>query len=135
MRKVFLYVLTGLWWSLVFITSGEAGSRRWTEALLMLLFGLSGTPLVVADFILRKAGHLLYYAILQILLSASLRRLGWGGRYPYGWAFVLCLATGAFDEYRQAHVPGRTGTPWDLLWDSAGAGLGWLVYTRRVRAK
>ncbi len=135
MRSAYLYALTIAWWALVLVTSGEAGSRRWTEALLAMLFGLSGTPLVVADFILRKAGHLLYYGILQVLFCASLRRLGWRGAFPYGWAFALCLLTGAFDEYRQAQVPGRTGTPWDLLWDSAGALLGWLFYARRVRAK
>ncbi|MEM4409356.1 MAG: VanZ family protein [Candidatus Caldarchaeum sp.] len=130
-----MYVLTLAWWSLVLVTSGEIGSHRWTEALLAEIFGLSGMSLKVADYALRKIGHLMYYGILQVLFSASLRRMGWSGSRPYILSFVLCVATGIFDEYRQAHVPGRTGTPWDLLWDSAGAVLGWLFYTRRVGAK
>lgn len=68
----------------------------------------------------RKAVHIVFYGAMALCFYRGSRSLG----SPLPWAAVaFSLAHGCFDEYRQAMVPSRYGTPWDLLFDAAGAYL------------
>jgi VanZ family protein len=48
------------------------------------------------------------------------------------WAILTSLLRAVLDEIHQAFVPGRIGTPVDVLTDAAGIALAaWLIRRRR----
>jgi len=75
---------------------------------------------------LRKAGHVVGYAMLGLLLLRGFRmtfanRPEWIRLLPvFAWLGTAFVAT--MDEWHQSYIPSRTGTPWDVVLDSA-AGL------------
>jgi VanZ family protein len=94
-----------------------------------LIFTLSaipdlGTGLGGWDLVLRKLAHTAEFAILGALL---LRALG------HAWAALgLGVAYAVTDEIHQSFVPGRQGSPLDVLIDAAGVGVG-VVLALRLR--
>ena len=112
---------------------------RWLPALVWmgLIFYLSSQstlPLLPQDhgpleFVSRKGGHLLAYAILALLLGYAL------GRIKHGALVALLLASlyGASDEVHQYFVIGREARVFDWGVDTFGAGVGVLlgVWQRR----
>ena len=75
-----------------------------------------------------KAGHVIGYAGLGLLWRRALAAHQLTSK-PQMLAFVLTVLYAISDEYHQTFVPGRNGTPVDVLIDAAGAGLGlWLLH-------
>ena len=94
-----------------------------------LIFALSsipdlGTGLGGWDLVLRKIAHALEFAVLGALFLRAI-----GREVP---AVVAGIAYAVTDEVHQSFVPGRLGSVWDVLLDSAGVVLG-VVLLRRVR--
>ena len=95
----------------------------------------------IAHVAIRKLAHLVEYGILGAL---ALR--GAAGSQPADpfdglrarRSTVIALAVALFvaiiDETRQSFVATRTGSPWDVLVDVAGAAIGvWLLRARMSR--
>ena len=103
------------WWALVV---------AWA-ALIFTLSSISdlGTGLGGWDLVLRKIAHAAEFAVLGFLLHRALRR--------DGWALALGIAYAASDELHQHFVPGRQGSPLDVLIDAVGVAVG--VYVGRLR--
>jgi VanZ family protein len=96
-----------------------------------LIFVLSsipdlGTGLGGWDLVLRKIAHAAEFAVLGFLL---LRAVG-GPQVALG----LGIAYAVSDEIHQHFVPGRLGSPIDVLIDSAGVLAGVFAW-RRVRRR
>jgi VanZ family protein len=96
-----------------------------------LIFGLSsipdlGTGLGVWDLTLRKLAHALEFAVLGLLLARAIRH--------DAVALAGGIAYGIGDEVHQHFVPGRVGSPLDVLLDAAGVALGVLAWKRREAA-
>lgn len=109
-------------------SSGPGASSSWTREILAL-FGFSGQALDVANFLLRKTGHVLYYMALTLLLTATFRAsVSRRALFP---AVLLALATAVFDETRQSLFASRTGTAWDLIYDLAGIAAASLLILKR----
>jgi VanZ family protein len=89
---------------------------------------------------LRKAGHVVGYAMLGLLLLRGLwmtfsDRPQWLRLLPvFAWLGTALVAT--LDEWHQSYIPSRTGTPWDVLLDSTAglAALALAYLTLRKRA-
>ena len=81
-----------------------------------------GTDLGTWDLLLRKAAHLVEYAILGALLARATRS-------PL-LAVALAGLYAASDELHQTFVDGRVGAPLDVAIDSLGAAVGVLAWTR-----
>jgi len=86
-----------------------------------LIFGLSsipdlGTGLGTWDLVLRKVAHAAEYAVLGFLLLRALGR--------QAVALAVGIAYAASDELHQHFVPGRLGSPLDVLLDSIGVAAG-----------
>jgi VanZ family protein len=81
-----------------------------------------------------KLAHLTWFATLAGLLVLGLR--GSGMRIPLLVAFA-CMALGAWDEWRQLALPGRSFGLDDLLADGVGIALGVFLacWVRRVRLR
>ena len=92
-----------------------------------LIFVLSsipdlGTGLGTWDLVLRKIAHAAEYAVLGFLLLRALGR--------ESAALAVGIAYAASDELHQHFVPGRQGSPLDVLLDSVGVAVG--VYAVRT---
>jgi VanZ family protein len=94
---------------------------------------VSDATIASVQLFVRKCGHLLEYAILAALLYRALRT--WRD-HPFRLAFVFTAMYAAFDEFHQSFVASRTGSPWDVVVDCAGALLGllffWLLGNRKT---
>jgi hypothetical protein len=110
----------------------KTGLLRWGPALLMMavIFASSSLPREEVpefgawDFLVKKGGHLLGYALLA---AAYLHGLAYGR--PPGARHMLLAVTfaalyGASDEFHQAFVPGRKAMVADVLIDALGAMIG-----------
>ena len=77
---------------------------------------------------IRKLAHyteFFYHGITTGFLMVTLIKKKW---ISFSSSVFICLATAAFDEYRQRFIPGR-GPQWsDVLLDATGALTGLLVF-------
>ena len=107
---------------------GGADTAAWLGPLLRaLLPTASPEELAAAHLLIRKAAHVIEYAVL-----AGLWRGGVGGAWaPLG----LAVLTACLDELRQSFTPGREGSMADVLLDGAAAAtaLGLIALRARLR--
>ena len=94
-----------------------------------LIFTLSsipdlGTGLGDWDLLLRKLAHAAEFAVLGVLVLRAVERPA--------LAFLLASAYAVSDEIHQIFVPGRLGSPLDVLIDVAGVAVG-IALALRVR--
>ncbi len=128
---------------------------------MVIIFVLSAQPKLpsppnsLLNLLLKKGAHMLEYAILMLLWWRALAggdkksaRPNTGpdaigdkrSAQPYIWlglAWLLTILYAASDEFHQTFVPGRNGTPWDVLIDSLGASIsaviiGWWIGRKRL---
>ena len=108
-------------------------------ALMALIYFLSSRPNLSSgldyDTVLRKGAHMTEYGLLWFLWWRALRY-----RHP-GLPIAIALAYAATDEWHQAGVQGRHGTPVDVAIDAAGVALGalalrwWVSRPRSARSR
>lgn len=125
-----------------------AHTGRWILAVARLLsIHVSANQLEIANFALRKLGHVTGYAMLSFLAFRAmrgtflflkfgfagwrsshayepLRRMGQRALWQWPWAvvgFAVAAITAIADELHQMYLPGRTGTPRDMLIDITAA--------------
>ena len=104
--------------------------------MMLTIFVVSATPgeeipeFGGADLLMKKAGHMLGYALLALSCLRGLagrrvitRRLGF-------LAVLLACLYAVSDEFHQAFVPGRNSSPYDVMIDMLGAMLGVGIWTR-----
>ena len=86
------------------------------------------------QFYVRKAAHMTEYAVLAILLPATLTLYGVSGGTLIWLGPLLSVLYACTDEFHQTFVPDRSGSPVDVLIDSAGILAGSLLYqaVRRI---
>ncbi len=112
--------------------------------LLMRLFGeINYYDFQYWHHYLRKAGHVVGYAMLGLLLLRGFwmtfaNRPAWIKLLPvFAWIGTALVAT--LDEWHQSYIPSRTGTPWDVLLDSvaglAALALAYVALRKRASAR
>ena len=98
-------------------------TNNYIDPVLRFFFGeLSPQGFRLAHSVVRKAAHLLEYAVLAILLCRALTAPG--ARITVAVmvrAVVICALYASADEFHQTFEPDRTGSPVDVLIDSSGA--------------
>jgi VanZ family protein len=132
------YWLPVLLWAVVMASaSGDTKSvqhsSRIIEPLVRWLFpDISDRAVQTAVLVSRKGAHLTEYAIFALILWRALQATakhpapGWPRRLALG-AWFGAVGFAVTDELHQVFVPGRQGSPWDVLIDSVGAAGGLLV--------
>lgn len=143
----------GLLYMVIFIHSAMSGaessikSMTVTERIITMVetvfsvelpFNDSPEQIDRLDGAVRKGAHFGEYALLGILTFSI--PLCWGVP-PRRWAagsFLLVVILAAADEFHQTFVPGRAGSPADVLLDSSGCLAGmlllnwfWGIFSRR----
>jgi len=103
-------------------------TAAWLGPLLRaLLPTASPEAMAAAHLLIRKAGHIIEYAVL-----AGLWRRGLGGAWaPLG----LTVLTACLDELRQSFTPGRVGSLVDVLLDGAAAAMALGLIALRARLR
>jgi VanZ family protein len=106
--------------------------RLWAPVVLWaaVIFAFSdvpdlGTGLGTWDLVLRKLAHAAEFAVLGALLLRAL-----GQELP---ALVLGISYAVTDEIHQLFVPGRVGSPLDVLIDAVGVTAGIVLWRRLGR--
>jgi VanZ family protein len=134
-RAARAWVLVALWAATIILASSQsfsgAHTGHWLSWVTGLLFG--GLPPGEFDMVhamLRKTAHFVEYAILGALTHRAFL-LTWprrGQALRLLGSLLLVLACASLDETRQAFVPQRTGSGWDVALDFCGASFGILAY-------
>ena len=93
-----------------------------------LIFYLSSieslkTPYGIWDLYLRKAAHIIEYAILFLLIYINLSPGVLTSRIA---ALIITFLYAASDEYHQSFVPGRHFSYYDIIIDTIGALMAYL---------
>jgi VanZ family protein len=89
--------------------------------------------------IIRKTGHFVGYGIVGLAWLRAWRMTLKNSRFLFraGMALVGTAAVAICDEWHQAYLPNRNGSPWDVLLDCCGAAammtIAWAV--GRVRSR
>ena len=88
--------------------------------------------------VIRKAAHVLEYAILSILSCRALAQRAAPSPLPLaalGQAVLIAAAYAALDEWHQSLTAERSGSPLDVAIDSVGATVGAAFYAWLSRRK
>ncbi|BCW96445.1 MAG: VanZ family protein [Fimbriimonadales bacterium] len=127
----------------IFYFSSQAGSPEnsagWILGFLRwiapsLAERLTPEHLQLLNYLFRKLGHGTGYFLLTLVGY-------WAFRYSFGmdaprarrWAIITSFIRAVLDEIHQAFVPGRTGTPVDVMIDAVGIALAaWLIRRRGI---
>jgi VanZ family protein len=85
---------------------------------------LPGPSEPLGNYIFKKIGHLVAYAILftLTLLSSHRARIKQSVAFSFAWCLVYALS----DEYHQSFIPGRSPHIFDIGFDMVGSGLAFL---------
>jgi len=107
---------------------GGVHTAAWLGPILRaLLPAASPEALAAAHLLIRKAGHVVEYAVLAGLWRRSLGS-AWT---PLG----LAVLTACLDELRQSFTPGRVGSMVDVLLDGAAAATALGLIAMRARRR
>lgn len=81
------------------------------------------------DFIIRKSGHFLEYALLGTVLLLHIRQIQRrvAVRCPWLWAWAIGTLYAMSDEIHQSFIPERSPSAADVLLDSFGVLAGIIV--------
>jgi VanZ family protein len=124
-----------IWVAIICVESTDLLSSENTGSLLYKLVTRLFGPVNLYDFLrfhfyLRKAGHVVGYGILSLLLLRGWRATFAQGREWVGRTALLAWIGTAFvasmDEWHQSYIPSRTGAVHDVVLDSI-AGLVFLL--------
>ena len=133
------WIAAVLWLILIAIESTDwlssANTSRILFPILHFLTNVDPVRFEVWNYYIRKAGHVVGYFGLSVLLFRAWRatlQLPNAAAWAWRWAataFVMSSAIAAADEWHQTFIPSRTGTLRDVALDSAAALAGqFLVY-------
>ena len=121
---------SAIWLAVIALESTNLGAAERTGRILYpifhFVFDMDSARFAIWHALLRKAGHIVGYLILSVLLFRSWRatfpRLS--TRWCLQWATVALLSTSLvamLDEWHQSFLLARTGTFRDVMLDSTAA--------------
>lgn len=144
---IILALCTLGWMGVIFALSAQPGegsaglSQKIAEAINgFIVWIFAGNPpeflvsfLSPENIFIRKLGHVSEYAVLSVLMTALLYRLGMS--WYLGLSLIFCSIYAASDEFHQMFVPGRGPSFIDVLIDISGSLIGILFLGFSVRKR
>ena len=139
--KINLWVWVAAWMGVIFffstdLFSGPQTSRVIGPFLKWFVPDVSDETIRDIQLVIRKAAHVLEYAILSILSCRALAKrttpLPWA---VLGQAVLIASAYAVLDEWHQSWTADRFGSPLDVVIDSVGATVGAAFFAWLSRRK
>lgn len=140
-KKHINWILVIGWMVLIFIFSSQpAEVSNQNNKFVIHLFNLLGLDLnsmlgTLCDFIIRKAAHFIIYFILYILVYRAINKKGNTDIKGYILPILVVFLYACSDEFHQAFVPGRGPLFRDVLVDTTGGLMGFLIIYISVTLK
>ena len=130
--KINPWVWVAAWMGVIFffstdLFSGPQTSRVIGPFLKWFVPDVSDETIRDIQLVIRKAAHVLEYAILSILSCRALAQRAAPSPLPLaalGQAVLIAVAYAALDEWHQSWTDERFGSPLDVAIDSVGATVG-----------
>lgn len=125
------------WMAVIFYLSHQPGtaSSNLSSGIVAALLDLMDQVAPALEFdiesfhtFVRKNAHFLAYFLLSLLSLNAWRSSGFRGFKQLALGFGMCVLFAVTDEIHQLFIAGRSGEARDVLIDSAGAGLGVVIY-------
>ncbi|WP_066896334.1 VanZ family protein [Clostridium nigeriense] len=133
-KKIISWVLLIGWMLIIFFMSHQPGDVSSSQSDLVLkLFRVIGIELndyfgELATFIVRKTAHFSEYMILFILAYNVTRNYN-NDRKIKLYLIILVFLYACSDEFHQYFIPGRSMAFKDVLIDTSGGILGYIIIT------
>lgn len=90
---------------------------------------LPSLHLSTLDFLFKKTGHIVVYAVLYFLVLFGFKQVDAKPKISWWLSLITCLLYAISDELHQSHVSGRTASIRDVGYDFLGMSL---VILRRM---
>jgi VanZ family protein len=121
-----------LWGLAVLAVAGDWGADKNTYGLLRFLLSWFWHPttaqLNLINYLVRKTGHFLAYALMYLLWFRAFRAQAHYGPWRANlWSLGFCLLFSSMDEGRQLLYPSRGASIGDVILDMSGASLAALI--------
>jgi VanZ family protein len=140
LRRIFIRKFIKYWLPVIFLmcfifwmsteTFSSQNTFSWTKIVLRFLVpNISSQEIGLINAFIRKAGHVIEYFILGLLLFRAFRgdfTVSWKWRWSF-FAVIVVILWAATDEFHQSFVPTRTASAMDVGIDTAGGMLAQLV--------
>ena len=82
----------------------------------------------VLDLILRKCVHIFEYFMLNVLFYRAIKgSFNLDGKRLFFYSVLFCVLYALMDEYHQTFVPTRTGSIYDVMVDSIGIAIAYVI--------
>ena len=141
--KINPWVWVAAWMGVIFffstdLFSGPQTSRVIGPFLKWFVPDVSDETIRGIQLVIRKAAHVLEYAILSILSCRALTQRAAPSPLPLaalGQAVLIAVAYAALDEWHQSWTAERFGSPLDVAIDSVGATVGVAFFAWLSRRK
>jgi VanZ family protein len=132
-EQLILYAPLFIWIGVIlFFSTGQGAASetsRFIRPVLELLFPTASPELITLYHgYIRKLAHFAVYAVLGLLAMRAFFSSVLSRRKTAILALGLCIAVALTDEFIQSFNPLRTGTPYDVALDMAGALIAVTIY-------
>jgi VanZ family protein len=104
-------------------TASPVSTGSSTQSILESVLNLSSSAAETANFALRKTAHAVVFGALAVFVLLAQDR----SRKSFLFAWLFATIFGAFDEFHQSLVPGRSPAATDAGIDSFGAVIALLL--------
>ena len=131
MRRAVWVVIPILWCGMIYcFTQSSIFTFASTGVNIADFLGIADWRFVnTMNYMIRKSAHLILFAMLAVFIKTMLRTV----KNSYWMAWIGASAYGVTDEIHQVFIPGRSASVLDIGIDSAGAGVGLILYYMAAR--
>lgn len=132
-KIIFKFLLVILWMIVIFMFSHQNATESSSTSskaieLLQIIFQKDFTQSTIISslqFIVRKCAHMICFGLLGILSYNAFVEIKYKRAYTY--AGLLSISYACFDEVHQLFIEGRAGQIQDVLIDSVGICVGFIL--------
>lgn len=126
MKKI-SFLLLIIWMIFIFMLSNQSGSSSTSESNIFVdfIYSIIHIDKDILVVIIRKSAHIFEYFVLFLLMYNYIRHYSIKSKFIL--SIILCIVYSIFDEGHQLFIEGRSGEVLDVLVDTIGVFLGYIL--------
>ena len=127
MKKIVSLILLIIWIIIIFMLSNQNGisSTSSSNIIVNFLYDIFKIDKDILIFIVRKSAHIFEYFVLYLLTYNCFKN--YNVKNIIIISIIFCILCSSLDEVHQLFISGRTGKLTDVLVDSIGIILGYIL--------